>query len=317
MAESIDRFERVTNIVTYLLSEPRGVTFADILANIPGWPDKDEARRRAFERDKRVLRDEGVPLLEEDGVYRIRAEDFYLPELDLSDDEELALRIAVAAVPSSVESTGTALGKLTLGATRSGALDLGASPLLAGLDDEPLVPVLHAAARTRSVVRFRYAGGAEERVVEPSLLFFRQGAWYLTGHDRLRNAPRNFRIDRIAGDVEVVADGEFEGHARTVTSTEAFPRQPWLLGEGIEVDEAVVEVDAALAASAVADVGDRATVVHHEDGSVTITMPVANRSAFRAWVLGMLDHAVVIGPPALRAEIVTWLESVAQGHADA
>lgn len=309
MADTIDRFERVTNLVTYLLSEPSGVTFAEILANIPGWPEKDEARRRAFERDKRVLRDEGIPLLEEDGTYRIRPEDFYLPDLGLTDDEEVALRLAVAAVPSSGDAGGAAIGKLTLG--RAGTGELGPSPLLAELEDEPLLPVLHEAARRRAAVRFRYSTGDELREVEPSLLFFRQGAWYLTGHDRLRGESRNFRIDRIAGDVELLEAGSFEPPTARVTASEAFPRQPWLLGDGIETEEAIVEVDAVMAANAVADVGERATVEHHPDGGVTISMPVANRVAFRGWVLGMLDHAVVRSPPALRDELVAWLEASA------
>jgi hypothetical protein len=34
--------------------------------------------------------------------------------------------------------------------------------------------------------------------------------------------------------------------------------------------------------------------------------------AFRSWVLGLLEHAEVLGPPAVRGEVVAWLEEVAR-----
>ena len=46
------------------------------------------------------------------------------------------------------------------------------------------------------------------------------------------------------------------------------------------------------------------------DGSVVLAGHVTNRSAFRSFVLGFLDHAEVLGPPELRAEMVSWLEAL-------
>ncbi|HEX7168240.1 MAG TPA: WYL domain-containing protein [Acidimicrobiales bacterium] len=300
-----DRFERVTNLVTFLLSRAQGATFAEILEELPGYPEGEDARRRAFERDKRVLRDEGVPLVEDDGRYRIPPEEYYLPDLDLTEEEQVALRLAVAAVPVGGEPAGLALHKLTLGS--AGSLGLEESvPVVAALDERPVLPVLFDAAQQRALVRFRYGEGGEVREVEPSLLFFRDGNWYVSGHDRARGAPRNFRVDRIDGDVTVFEAGGFE--RRTLTTEQAMPRQPWLLGEA-EPEIAVVEVDAVLAAKAVSDAGARATVESRADGSVVITMPVTNRDAFRSWVLGMLDHATVVGDDALRAYVVDWLRS--------
>jgi predicted DNA-binding transcriptional regulator YafY len=44
------------------------------------------------------------------------------------------------------------------------------------------------------------------------------------------------------------------------------------------------------------------------DGSVVVAMTVTNRDNFRSFVLTFLDHAEVLSPPDLRAEIVAWLE---------
>jgi proteasome accessory factor B len=308
---SEDRFERVTNLVTYLLSRERGATLAEIVEELPGWPATVEARRRAFERDKRVLRDEGIPLVEEGGRYRIPADQYYLPDLDLTADEQVALRLAVAAVPLGGESAGLALHKLTLGGGGAGDWE-GSASVVAALDEQPLLPVLHAAVRRRQVVTFRYRDGSLRRV-EPSLLFFRDGNWYLTGHDQDRDARRSFRVDRVDGDVAVSEPGAFE--RRLTSAGEAMPREPWLIG-GDERDTAVVDVDAVLAAKAVVDVGGRGDVETRADGSVRITMDVTNRAAFRSWVLGMLDHAVVVAPADLRAELTDWLERMAGSAAD-
>jgi proteasome accessory factor B len=310
---SEDRFERVTNLVTYLLNRERGATLNEIVEELPGWPRGVEARRRAFERDKKVLRDEGIPLVEEGGRYRIPADQYYLPDLDLTPDEQVALRLAVAAVPLGGESAGLALHKLTLGGAAGAGEWQDSAAVVAALDEQPLLPLLHAAVRKRQVVEFHYRGAV--RRVEPSLLFFRDGNWYLTGHDQGRGgALRSFRVDRIAGgagDVIVSEPGAFE--RRPTSPGEAMPREPWLIG-GDERDTAVVDVDAVLAAKAVVDVGGRGTVEHRGDGSVRLTMDVTNRAAFRSWALGMLDHAVVVAPEDLRAEIVSWLEAIAAGQ---
>ena len=312
-----DRFERLANLVTYLLDAGErgrnGTTFADIVEAIPGYPEGDEARRRAFERDKKLLRDEDIPLVEEEGRYWIPPEEYYLPDLDLTDDEQLALQLAVAAVPVAGDQGGAALQKLTIGSDAGGAggIEAAAAPLAADLDEHPLLPVLHGAIRRQATVTFTHRGA--ERTVEPALLFFREGNWYLFGFDRLRDAERNFRVDRIEGGrVDVGPPGGFERRRTTGASDDAMPREPWLYGAADEDrEQAVVRVDAVLAAKAVADAGASATVERHGDGSVTLTMPVVQREPFRSWVVGLLDHAEVLGPPALRDDVVAWLRRIA------
>jgi predicted DNA-binding transcriptional regulator YafY len=43
---------------------------------------------------------------------------------------------------------------------------------------------------------------------------------------------------------------------------------------------------------------------------VVLGVAVANRDAFRSFVLGFLDHAEVLGPPELRDDTVRWLEAL-------
>ena len=60
----------------------------------------------------------------------------------------------------------------------------------------------------------------------------------------------------------------------------------------------------------VAEAGPTAQVDRQDDGSVILTLPVAQREAFRSWVLGFLDHAEVVGPADLRDDLVGWLRSI-------
>jgi predicted DNA-binding transcriptional regulator YafY len=62
------------------------------------------------------------------------------------------------------------------------------------------------------------------------------------------------------------------------------------------------------------ELGAERVVTRHDDGSVVVSVPAGNTTAFRSWVLGLLDHAVVEAPPELRAQVVDWLRGVAGGE---
>jgi hypothetical protein len=72
-----------------------------------------------------------------------------------------------------------------------------------------------------------------------------------------------------------------------------------------------VLVDAVLAAKVVSEVGDSAVRERRADGSVVVRVGVTNPAGLRSWVLGMLDHAEVLGPPAVRDDVVAWLRALA------
>ena len=59
----LDRLERVTDLVLVLLDTRQPLTLDAIAHQVPGYPAEHSARRQAFERDKRLLRDEGIPVL--------------------------------------------------------------------------------------------------------------------------------------------------------------------------------------------------------------------------------------------------------------
>ena len=85
--------------------------------------------------------------------------------------------------------------------------------------------------------------------------------------------------------------------------------EPWQLGEGEPV-EARVLVDADQAPLGRCSTSAPGAVVEERaDGSVVVALAVTNRDGFRSFVLTFLDHAEVLGPAELRADVVGWLEA--------
>ena len=73
-----------------------------------------------------------------------------------------------------------------------------------------------------------------------------------------------------------------------------------------------VLVDGSHAAAVVDELGESTVVERRSDGSVIVELAVVNRPAFRSFVLGLLDHAEVLAPTALRDDLVDWLGAIVE-----
>lgn len=309
---SVDRLERLTNLVLVLLDARQPLSLDALAQAVPGYPEEHEARRQAFERDKRLLREEGIPLSTEAIAgdaqygYRIEPDAFYLPDLELAPEEQAALHLAVAGVHLGDPSGRHALLKL-------GAAGLGDAWPTASMVPPPALVPLFEAVRARAEVGFAYRGAA--RRAAPAAVWFRRGHWYLVGWDLDRDAARTFRVDRVEGTPEVGAPGS-AAVPEGFDAAAAVPDEPWRVGSpGEEAEELVtVGVDAVEGPRVAREVGASGTAHPQGDGSVVIELPVINRAAFRSWVLGLLDHAEVLAPPDVRRDIVDWLTAIAEGN---
>lgn len=333
------RLERITNLVLALLDTPRPLSLREIGGAVAGYPSEPGALRQAFERDKRTLREGGIPVAVErvDGDdqvgYRILPEHYYLPELALDPDEEEALAFAVAAVRIEGGVGRDVLAKL-------GAPGLADLPPVAVLPSLPALGPLQQAVRSRSLVSFGYRG--RRRAVEPYGLLFRSGAWYLVGRDRNAGDDgglRTFRVDRLEdapelGEVDAyVPPPGFDAAAELrlapwdapmprPASSGAHARRPAAVtgagseravgdGEGTEALEVVVEVDVREARAALALAGPGALEARRPDGSVRLRFKVGDEAAFVGWALGCGDAVEVVEPGELRALVVDRLRAAA------
>jgi proteasome accessory factor B len=223
------RAERLVNLVIALLGTRQYVSAAKIRATVPGYEADDgtdradEAFKRMFERDKADLREMGVPLETgrtsafdtEDG-YRIARADYELPELTLTGEEAAAVGLALR-LWESAQLAGAAQSALVKLKTAGVDVDLArALPLRPRLDsDEPAFEPCYTAARDRRLVEFDYRrpdeGAPARRRVQPWGVVAWHGRWYLVGHDLDRQAPRVFRLSRVAGAPRVTGPaGAFE-----------------------------------------------------------------------------------------------------------
>jgi len=319
----------MTNLVLVLLETSRPLSLREIASSVTGYPEGKEASRQAFERDKRALRELGIPVSvepvagEEQLGYRIHPEDYYLPELRLEPHEEQALSFAVAAVQLGGAAGRDAVAKL--GAT--GEVPEPGLPPIAVLPALPALGPLHEAVRDRALVSFSYRG--RRREVEPYGLAFRLTAWYLVGRDRTASDDglRTFRVDRFE-------DAPILGEAATFELPEGFDLReavrflPWrigakaMVGPGEESEdgdpvslEVTMTVDARLARGVVATVGIGSVEAWEPSGAVRLKIAVPEQTAFVDWVAGLGDTAEVLGPPQLRTAVIARLESMVAGPA--
>lgn len=309
MAEPL---ERLTNLLALLLETKQPITLEQIANEMVGqYPPNDAARRGSFERDKSVLRDLGVPIEQtvlggdQAGrtAYRIDRRRYELADLDLTDDERHALQLAVAAARTDDAWGQEGLWKLGVGSERPALAVAATMPTFEAL------PPLREAVATRSTATFGYRG--LDRTLEPYGLLLREGYWYVIGRDQARNEVRTYRVDRIHGVVRVGATTTFERPTH-FDLRGVFPADPKLLGEPEnEITRAVVRVAPARAMLVAAEVGDEAVVGRLDDGSIDVEVPCVNREAFRSWLLGLADNAVVIAPDEVRADVIRWLTAIA------
>ena len=301
-----DALERITNLVALLMATRAPITQEQIANELAGqYPSGESALRGAFERDKALLREIGVPIETEvlggndagKTAYRIDPARYELTDLHLEPDERAALQLAVAAA----RLADAQFGLLKLGGERS------SSPVVvANIPDLPALPQLREATAARAEVTFDYRG--TRRTLQPYSLMLRERFWYVIGHDLGHDEVRTYRVDRIEGDVAVGPAEAFQRPAG-FDPRQTFPSDPKLLGDE-PAARAEVLVDSARAAMVVRELGEAAVVARHV-GGVIVEVPCANVDAFRSWLFGLGVHAEVVAPADVRDDVVRWLSALA------
>ncbi len=302
--------ERMLNLLALLTHSLRPLTFEEIMHRLGDqYPSAHEARRTAFERDKKVLRELGVPFTTKTlggtdagkTAYSIDKSGYGLVDFGLTPAEMSALQEAAALV-----QTGTSWGKqavLWLGGDVVSA-DVPTSAQVTATSD--LLPKLWHAVTELAPVTFTYHN--KERTVEPYGLISRNGFWYLTGRDNVRESQLVFRIDRISGEITQGVAGSFERPA-DFDITVAFARDAKEFSSTQE--RAVVRIDSGVAPAVLRELGEDAIVETHDGGVVDVSVPCGNTVAFRTWLFAMVDRAEVISPQSVRNQVVSWLQEMA------
>ena len=212
------RTERLMCLVFILKARGRrGITKSELRDAVEDYAQcpSVEAFERMLERDKRDLRDAGVLVdvlqrdawHEDEHAYLLRAGTLLtLPALDTDELRMLALAAETWERGAWDAVARGALRKLEVFTTELANVE---RPRIVWSVDARL-DALRGAIRAHRAVRFAYRrpGDAQpsDRWIEPWGLLARGGGWYAVGFDLDREAPRVFRLSRIAGDITM--DGE-------------------------------------------------------------------------------------------------------------
>ena len=209
---NVRKSERLLNLLIMLLVQ-RNYVAKDRIRSIL-YPDSShEAFEKMFERDKEELRSLGVPIevgsmdpfFGDEPGYRIRPDEFALPDIALEADEAAVIGLATRVWEHArlAEATTEAVRKLTaLGVPLDvSALDI-AQPRLTA--DEPSFDVFWEATQERTPVEFEYRRSgqpaAATRHLEPWGVVRYSGRWYAVGLDTDRGEERVFRLSRVEGE---------------------------------------------------------------------------------------------------------------------
>ena len=309
--------ERLMNLVICLLVSRGYVPKSRIRQVVGGYGDQaHDAFERMFERDKEELRELGIPIEtgsndpygNEEPGYRIKRQDFELPEIRLEPDEAAVLGLAARVWQHASLAAATSRAVLKLRAagveTDTGAL-AAVEPRVAV--EEPAFWPLWEAVRDRRPVTFDHRKQPGDppvrRILQPWSVLSWHGRWYVVGYDVDRAAPRLFRLSRIVG--EVAPTG---------------PAGSYDVPPGSEIREAASALTPArqtnLARVRVrrgSGYGLRRRAAAEQpwsDGWDLLTVPFADDGVLADEVAGYGADAVLLEPQAVRDRVVARLRSV-------
>jgi len=328
MSHDTDKLIRQLSLVAFLMAERRPLTARDVKQNVEGYSEmSDEAFARRFYSDRSELLSLGVPLQSQrdeftgEELYTLRSENYFLPPLELTDDELAALQTCLYLLEGQfayAEPFRLALQNLALGrpgfsqpptetAVRVDVRDPDYSPELAGR-----LSKLEAAISKQRTLRFDYWSIVRDKVQERTLdayaLLPHEGSWYVIGKDHASGEIRTFRVSRIRGDIRFHTRRERDFRLPAEFNAQDYrPPPAWQMGE--IVGEARIEL-----------AGDTAWWVersHRRSGTIedsVFVTPYASLEHLASWVLRLDGRAIPLEPDELRREVAAGLRRVRARH---
>lgn len=313
------KLQRWLDLLAALLARNAPAPFVDLARDVPGYLGaQPDSVKRMFERDKRELRELGVPIVsvgddgDEDTAYQLRRKDFYLPYLAIMSERglqapakvdrygyhaltslvfesdeleairEAANRVMQVGDPALAHDARHALQKL--------AFDLPIGATEGPNDDAAIVP---PASRPDPTLLSQLG----ERIVEAYGLFFLGGHWYLAARDVEKNGIRNYRVSRMRqakANASRAGTPDYEIPKTFVLREHARSRRAWEIGDNEGFEAAVMfpgSTGAAKAASSLGRPDDANPALRH--------FSVRRSDTFARWLMAFGGDAVPVAPPAL------------------
>ena len=331
MSHDTDKLIRQLSLVAFLMAERRPLTARDIKSNVEGYQEmSDEAFARRFYSDRAELVALGVPLdshrdeFTGEELYTLRAERYFLPELELDDDELAALQTCFYLLEGRfayAEPLRLALQNLALGRS-AGALAAPPTDTAGRVEvrDPDYTPELQGrlgklegAISKQRTIKFRYwsiyRDEEVERTLNPYALLPENGSWYVIGHDIERNDIRTFRVSRIRSDIRFATRRERDFRLPAEFSVENYRgRADWQFGEIVGSATIDVAPDTAWWVER-AYAGERNQISDH-----VFTTQYASSNLLARWILRQDGRAIPLEPSELRRLVVEGARAARHAH---
>jgi proteasome accessory factor BC len=328
MSHDTDKLIRQLSLVAFLMAERRPITARDVKQNVEGYSEmSDEAFARRFYADRAELIGLGVPLDSQrdeftgEELYTLRSERYFLPELELTDDELAALQTSLYLLEGQfayAEPLRLALQNLALGRPGFAAPPTGTAERVDVRDPDysPEMPgrlaKLESAISKQRTVKFDYwsisRDEERERTINPYALLPENGVWYVIGQDLEDERRKKFRVSRMRSDIRLATRRERDFRLPEDFDIDDYRGRPnWQVGD--LVGEARIELG-----------GDTAWWVERVYGSAgrvedgVFVTGYASLPLLASWILRQEGRAQPLDPPKLRTEVERALKRVARAH---
>jgi proteasome accessory factor BC len=340
MAKDTEKLIRQLSLISYLMAERRPVTALEIRRDVEGYSGMNEdAFARRFYADRSELESLRIQLTVDrpaDGAaeqenYSLRPEHFHLPPVEFTDEELAALQTALQLLDGEfayAEPLRLALQQITWGrpsplrAPEQRSVALGITASAGGHELSARLAKIETAIFRNKTITFDYYTMARDEVsarkVDPYHLLFQGGQFYLLGHAHEREAIRVFRLSRIRGKVSYATKAEHDFKRPTdFDPREYADRAEWQLGEPQGVAE--VLVSERIAWQIERHFGRYGEVlpagsVGHAEGDRLLRTGYSSARMVVSWVLGLGEHAQLLGPPELVEELDRRLALLVERH---
>jgi proteasome accessory factor BC len=338
MAKDTEKLIRQLSLISYLMAERRPVTAQEIRRDVEGYSAMNEdAFARRFYADRSELEalrivlsvEKPVDGLVEQETYSLAPENFHLPPIEFTDKELAALHTALQLLDGEfayAEPLRIALQQISwgrpspLGSPEQHTVALGITGAAGGHELSQRLAKIETAIFRRKTIVFDYytmeRGEWGSRKVDPyHLLFQPSGQFYLIGHSHERKALRVFRLSRIRGKVGYATKAEHDFQRPVDFDPRAYAnRIDWQFGEPVGTAE--VWIGRRIAWQIERHFGRYGEMrPAEEEGDRVFLTPYANARQLIAWVLGLGEHARILGPPELADALRDRLELLIERHA--
>jgi len=334
VAKDTEKLIRQLSLISYLMAERRPVTAMEIRRDVEGYSAMNEdAFARRFYADRSELEALGIKLTIErpaDGQveqenYSLPPENFYLPPVEFSDSELAALQTALTLLDGEfayAEPLRLALQQLSWGRPRpdrrpdQSSVALGITGSAGGHDVSQRLAKIETAIFRRKTITFEYYTIERDktgaRTVDPYLLLFEGGQFYLVGYAHERSAIRVFRLSRMGGKVAYATKAEHDFQRPQDFDPRMYAKRAvWQFGECDAT--AKIELNERIAWQVERNFGHAGEITTAKGKSV-FTTDFAQPRALVSWVLGMGANARIVEPKSLAAEHAERLALLSERH---